>query len=702
MSLRKNHGLRCVSKRWLGVQTANFFSSRRLRIESLENRRMLAVFMVSNTDDSGPGSLREAIVQANAVEGLDTIEFDDSVFTGGENSVIRLTSGQLRIADSLIVDGSTGTDIVITADAVGNDQLVPGTFITDVDASLANDPQSLDDNSRVIQFEGSLGTFAISDLTITGGRSMGGGAGVFFDGTSLTITGSKINGNSSNAWGGGVLAYPLSSGGNEVDISVMDSEVSGNRARGGGGGIFAGASVHSSKEPTIVVHGSKIEGNQSVKYGGGIAAVDGTFTLSESVVSENITEGSFSQDNFSQGGGIYVFSSDARIRQSTISGNVSRGATAFGGGIHMQLANLVIENSTISENLAGGGRIVFGGGISGNYASILVAKTTISNNRATAINPFAGVPGSYGGGIGLRSGELVTVTDSTITGNEASIGGGISVLSSGTGLTVENSIVADNYGTVAAHDIRPSDGSLTMNHSLIGVADSITQEILGNEGNLTGTAENPLDPLLGPLTHNGGPTETHALLPGSPALNAGDPNVPFLPTEFDQRGAGYSRVAFDRIDIGSYEAQVTPSSDFDRDGDVDGTDFLAWQLGFGTEYATRSLGNSDDDTDVDASDLAAWSVGYGLPEHLAVGTQASRDDERLIDAVLGVLGSENGAKELALPDERQSPETPIGRVLVRPTAGRSAYRDIEPRKSAPKVREDINWLSDDLLEQVFG
>jgi hypothetical protein len=72
-----------------------------------------------------------------------------------------------------------------------------------------------------------------------------------------------------------------------------------------------------------------------------------------------------------------------------------------------------------------------------------------------------------------------------------------------------------------------------------------------------------VDPLLGPLQDNGGPTLTHALLPGSPAIDTGDPN-PDDPPEFDQRGPGFLRIVNGRIDIGAFEMQATgapPASD---------------------------------------------------------------------------------------------------------------------------------------------
>jgi hypothetical protein len=85
----------------------------------------------------------------------------------------------------------------------------------------------------------------------------------------------------------------------------------------------------------------------------------------------------------------------------------------------------------------------------------------------------------------------------------------------------------------------------------------------GGVGNLTGPGDIVnTDPMLGPLQDNGGPTFTCALLPGSPAINAGDPNFT-PPPEFDQRGPGFPRVAYGRIDIGAFEVQTLPDSDGD-------------------------------------------------------------------------------------------------------------------------------------------
>ena len=141
-------------------------------------------------------------------------------------------------------------------------------------------------------------------------------------------------------------------------------------------------------------------------------------------------------------------------------------------------------------------------------------------------------------------------------------------------LTLLNTIVAGNTDNSTTPDLQTDpDSDLIASFTLIGDTTGSGFDATTGVGNLLN-----VDPLLGPLADNGGPTQTHALLPGSPALNAGDPSIPFRATESDQRGVGFSRVAFNRIDIGAYESQVTPSADFDSNGVVDGSDFLACLL----------------------------------------------------------------------------------------------------------------------------
>lgn len=114
-----------------------------------------------------------------------------------------MTAGELEITDTLTIDGSTGVDVTITGDALGDDELVDGTFITDVAASLGESPFGflLDDNSRVLNFSSSMGDLSLSGLTLTGGRPIGpnlfmdkaiGGSIRFWSIGSLSLTDSAV------------------------------------------------------------------------------------------------------------------------------------------------------------------------------------------------------------------------------------------------------------------------------------------------------------------------------------------------------------------------------------------------------------------------------------------------------------------------------------------------------------------------------
>ena len=171
----------------------------KLRFEPLEDRRLLATFTVTNTSDAAvtmagdlPGSLRQAIFDANANPGDDSIEFDASVFTGGSASLIGLTAGELEITDTLTI-----------ADAVQNEVTI--------------DAQG---NSRVLNFTASTGDLNLEGLTITGGLT----------------TGDNINFPDSTFSGGGIRFV------SDGTLSLLNSTVSENSTTGedaDGGGIFS-------------------------------------------------------------------------------------------------------------------------------------------------------------------------------------------------------------------------------------------------------------------------------------------------------------------------------------------------------------------------------------------------------------------------------------------------------------------------------
>jgi hypothetical protein len=246
---------------------------------------------------------------------------------------------------------------------------------------------------------------------------------------------------------------------------------------------------------------------------------------------------------------IFQIGTGATAPTVTISGlTIRNGEGGFGGGIlNGSGATLTISNSTISGNVAG-----FGGGIF-NTGPLTIANTTITGNTASGgggvyndsslaiINSTISGNAANGDGGGIANNETATITNSTLSDNSSSFGGGIFTIG-----TVE---IGDTIFNASASGANiASDGG-----TVISLGYNLSSDNGG--GFLTGPGDQiNTDPVLGPLQDNGGSTFTHALLRGSPAINAGDPSFT-PPPFFDQRGPGFRRVRNGRIDIGSFEVQ---------------------------------------------------------------------------------------------------------------------------------------------------
>lgn len=240
----------------------------------------------------------------------------------------------------------------------------------------------------------------------------------------------------------------------------------------------------------LVVYHSRIY-NNSAQTGGGLLAGDKA-TLSYSTVDNNTT--TYGNTN-AEGGGI---SADILVvNKSTVSNNMSLGHNPDGGGAHVGSLGYIYD-STFSGNVSAVGTAVYGG-------DLRISNSTIAFNQE--IESDAG--SSYSGAVNA--------------GN----------------VYVNSSVIARNrFGADAGNDI----GFVT---SLRGTNDLIERSTLPLPA---GTLS--VNPLLAPLANNGGPTKTHALLNGSPAINRGN-NIRHR--QYDQRGPGFVRVKGTAADIGAFE-----------------------------------------------------------------------------------------------------------------------------------------------------
>lgn len=324
-----------------------------------------------------------------------------------------------------------------------------------------------------------------------------------FSGSKTTIDGITISGGRSPNNAGGILNNP----GAVLTLNnttVTDNEALGTQAdTGSGGGIFNASNA------TLTLNRSTVSTNKALGSGGGIYSESGTVTLNDSTVSGNTATDGF-------GGGIYNFDSRLTLNRSTVSAN--KADASSGGGIFtgtdLTGKTTTIRNSTISGNTAANR----GGGINNTRGLTTIEHSTITNNSATL----------SGNGSGVASlGDTLTRTE------------------------VLSSIISANTNSDVDFVLGPNNTFLSKGFNRIG------------DGNATAAFNRPGDqslvmvPGLGPLASNGGPTQTHAVLKGSSAVDRGatsgcpptDQRGKRRPQNGDGRGTS-------RCDVGAYEKKA--------------------------------------------------------------------------------------------------------------------------------------------------
>ena len=322
-------------------------------------------------------------------------------------------------------------------------------------------------------------------------------------------------------------------------------------------------------------------------------ARDGNLTLNNLTITNGDAGGN-------SGGGIYN-AGTLSINNSTISDNTG----GHGGGI-MNGGTLSISNSTVSNN-------------TGDYGGGILNSGTLSINNST----LSGNTGSYGGAI--SGGGTLDITNSTFSGNTATEGGAIY---GGNPVSINHSTFTANTATVDGGGICRIGGTVTVKNSIF--ADNtpnncnspLTSQGYNLEsgtdcgfigtGDLQGATAN-----LGPLQYNGGPTWTHALQDGSPAIDAGScTDIAGNPVLTDQRGYERPYPAGGNCDIGAFEygSGCTLEGDVDNDGDVDIDDIMQvasrWRCQCGDDcyVATYDL---DEDCDIDVVDIMLVVAQWG-------------------------------------------------------------------------------------------
>ncbi|HEX6117374.1 MAG TPA: choice-of-anchor Q domain-containing protein [Solirubrobacterales bacterium] len=614
-------------------------------------------FHVSNTNDPGPGSLRQAMIQANAHPAHDTIVFDTGV-TG----TIKLAQGELSVQSDMEIQGPGVQALTISGNnniRVFNIAGQPRGSARISNLTIANGT-AYGPSGSTAQNGGSigggviynLGTLSLDSVQVSGGLALAGSGGNGVCGDS--------GGSGGNAFGGGIFNGPGAS------LALSHTLVAGNTAQGGFGGDAPARCIlggHAGEGGTgwgggiwnqgaLTIIDSRVAGGQAAggeggndRYGdsrgrrggegngGGIASVsDQEVSITGTSLDANTARGGPGPWGGNAAGG-GILANGAEIVDSTISDNAvrggagdhneKRGQTAFGGGLR-GTGVVFLQSSTVRSNTVRGGdrhdpdtSVIAGGGLSSAGDSDLFAQLlTLSGNSA-----------AVGGGIDNRDGSRARIAASTIADNEATAvtaTAGANLANTDATFRLANTLVANPLGGP------PSCGNRTITSDGFNLDDGSSCGF-SKPTDLTAT-----NPMLADLKDNGGPTRTRALPASSPAIDQGTS----LGFTTDQRGSTRP-VSFGRprppggdgTDIGAYELQRGTSGEPTCDG-LDAT-IIAGPLTRGTNRADVIAGTVDPN-DVHGLHGDDWICGNRGEDRLAGGRGADRlhggdGDDRIQD-----------------------------------------------------------------------
>jgi hypothetical protein len=518
----------------------------RPRLEGLESRDLLSTFgVVLATDNGGAagqevtattGDLRYCIEKADAAHSAtaDAIIFNATLFATPQTITLNSANGPLVVNDShpLTINApSSDTATVSGGDAVLVFDITSGTV------TISNLAISHGNNSA--GFGGGINNSGALTLTkcILDHDAANAAGGLYSSGTA-TVTGCTFNDDSA-AEAGAILATGT--------FTLTNSNVSNDGGTGCslGGGLFLGSG-------TITVTNCILSNDTCSDDGGGVFFEQGGV-----INAATFTKCTLSNDSAGNGGGGLCTDGDVTVTMKTCT--LSNDGATQGGGITLNGGVALLTGCTIANCSASGilnegtltmtgctlnnNSCVNGGALFDNQAPATLTNCTFSNNVSTGNSLGGGAIYNYG------SASTLTVTNCTLAYNSAlnGFGGGIANVNGGI-LDLTNTIVAENTASDGGPDI--SGTISTADHNLIG--DSGGSTITTDQGgNLIGGNGNPvIDPRLGPLQNNGGPTETLALHRDSLAIGHADDS---LAPATDQRGHARTDHFGLATDIGAYE-----------------------------------------------------------------------------------------------------------------------------------------------------
>ncbi len=545
--------------------------------------------------------------RAGGIAGVNggTVNITNTTF---ENNYSNVVGGAMDLRSGTYVNISDSTIKNNTADLRSGaiygqrGHLFADSVITLTRVTVTGNAQTAPDNLQFGALHTLAGSMTVTDCDITNNPNSAGidvsqGGGAFATAPDPSVRVSIVNSRISGNQTGGVTTTLIAG----VDfttrqegavVEIRDSTINNNGFYAGNPFTGAGGGAYLLYTDSVRISNSTITGNAG-QFAGGVALIFGEDDeISNSTISNNTS--------YYGGGGIYASATISRIIRSTISGNRTSTIDEGGGiaiisetapgGLFPPSTNVTISQSTVSGNISpkGGGVYVYAP--SGGMTTVTIDGSTITAN--TADN------GSGGG--------LFAAANSSATPGTAAV-------------TMTNTILARNTDTGTGADIF-DDGETVVGRSpivtgtfnFIGDNDDGTHSgfVEGNPGpggnKVGGPGIGVLNPDLGSLSNNGGPTLTHKPNPGSPVINMGDPATA---GGTDQTGA--PRVQGGRVDMGSVEVgSGALNLDFNNDGqyNCDDMNLLETAIDAGMPVATFDVNG---DGMLTSADVSAWLVDAG-------------------------------------------------------------------------------------------